>query len=82
MTPPTVSEGTWVTLTCQSSCKPRPNIVWFKNGQRVSNPEFQAEKENAGSYQCAVEGQETWKSEAVMLCEFIWVHVMFFFDFV
>ena len=74
MTPPTVSEGTWVTLTCQSSCEPGPNIVWFKNRQRVSNPKFQARIEDAGRYQCAVEEQETWKSEAVMLdvqCELI-----------
>uniref|UniRef100_A0A8C4I410 Ig-like domain-containing protein n=1 Tax=Dicentrarchus labrax TaxID=13489 RepID=A0A8C4I410_DICLA len=68
--PESVSEGQNVTLTCDTSCElPGPStIVWFRNGQQVAKPpHFQASAEDAGSYTCAVEGQESVQSNPVFL---------------
>lgn len=56
--PSTVTEGDNVSLTCVSGCPTPETIVWFKDGQLVANPVFQARRENAGRYYCAVLGQE------------------------
>ncbi|XP_041797741.1 B-cell receptor CD22-like isoform X2 [Chelmon rostratus] len=65
--PSTVTEGGNVSLTCVSGCLTPVDVVWFRDGQRVLNPVFQARKEDAGRYYCAVLGQETIRSAAVAL---------------
>ncbi|XP_031134089.1 B-cell receptor CD22-like isoform X2 [Sander lucioperca] len=65
--PSTVTEGDVVRLTCVSDCLTSVNIVWFRDGQRVPNPVFQAGREDAGRYYCAVLGQETARSASVAL---------------
>ncbi|XP_058502818.1 B-cell receptor CD22-like isoform X2 [Solea solea] len=65
--PTTVSEGDNVRLNCESGCPSIPGIVWFRDGQRVSEPEFWARREDAGTYQCAVYGQENARSASVAL---------------
>ncbi|KAM6936377.1 B-cell receptor CD22-like [Lycodopsis pacificus] len=65
--PSTVTEGGNVSLTCVSGCLAPINIVWFRDGQTVPNPVFQAEREHAGRYYCAVLGQETARSASVAL---------------
>ncbi|KAM6968042.1 B-cell receptor CD22-like [Aplochiton taeniatus] len=42
-------------------------MVWFRDGQPVPNPEFRARREDAGSYTCAVKGQETVRSDPVVV---------------
>uniref|UniRef100_A0A3Q3IZ98 Ig-like domain-containing protein n=1 Tax=Monopterus albus TaxID=43700 RepID=A0A3Q3IZ98_MONAL len=65
--PGTVTEGKDVRLTCVSDCPTPTSIVWFRDGQLVPKPTFQATKEDAGSYYCAVLGQETARSSSVVL---------------
>ncbi|XP_032374080.1 B-cell receptor CD22 [Etheostoma spectabile] len=65
--PSTVTEGDVVRLTCVSGCPTPVSIVWFRDGQRVPNPVFQAGREDAGRYHCAVLGQETARSASVAL---------------
>lgn len=67
--PRTVTEGDDVTLTCQSGCDTQRNLpfVWFREGQRVSQPVFKASREDAGSYWCALRGQENIRSTSVTL---------------
>ncbi|XP_054477055.1 B-cell receptor CD22-like isoform X2 [Anoplopoma fimbria] len=65
--PSTVTEGDVVNLTCVSSCHTPINIVWFRDGKRVPNPVFQAEREDAGRYYCAVLGQEMSRSASAAL---------------
>ncbi|XP_059195719.1 B-cell receptor CD22-like [Centropristis striata] len=60
--PRTVTEGDNVSLTCMSGCPTHVNTVWFRDGQRVQNPVFQAGSEDAGRYHCAVLGQEMVRS--------------------
>uniref|UniRef100_A0A3P9BG63 Ig-like domain-containing protein n=1 Tax=Maylandia zebra TaxID=106582 RepID=A0A3P9BG63_9CICH len=48
----TVTEGGHVALTCMSGCPEPKDIVWFRDGQPVSNPVFQARREDAGDYYC------------------------------
>lgn len=64
--PDSVTAGDNVTLECRTSCQ-LPSIVWFKDGQPVTKPEFQAQTEDAGNYVCAVEGQESVQSDPVPL---------------
>ncbi|XP_042345039.1 B-cell receptor CD22-like isoform X2 [Plectropomus leopardus] len=65
--PSTVTEGDKVSLTCLPGCPTPVNIVWFRDGQRVPNPVFQARREDAGRYYCAVLGQEAVRSASVAL---------------
>uniref|UniRef100_A0A8C6KQT5 Ig-like domain-containing protein n=1 Tax=Nothobranchius furzeri TaxID=105023 RepID=A0A8C6KQT5_NOTFU len=65
--PSTVAEGDTVRLSCSSGCPEQPEVAWFKDGQRVSHPEFQAGREDAGGYHCAVLGQERVRSALVVL---------------
>lgn len=73
MRPSTVAEGDDVSLTCVLGCPARTAVVWFRDGQRVLKPVFQARREDAGRYYCAVLGQETVRSASVVLnvqCEY------------
>uniref|UniRef100_A0A4W5P8H0 Ig-like domain-containing protein n=1 Tax=Hucho hucho TaxID=62062 RepID=A0A4W5P8H0_9TELE len=67
--PATVREGERVTLTCVTTCtlSDHPTIVWFRDGHSVSNSEFLASIQDAGSYQCAVRGQDHLSSDPVSL---------------
>ncbi|XP_035498283.1 B-cell receptor CD22 isoform X1 [Scophthalmus maximus] len=65
--PSTVAEGDDVSLTCVLGCPARTAVVWFRDGQRVLKPVFQARREDAGRYYCAVLGQETVRSASVVL---------------
>ncbi|XP_045078647.1 B-cell receptor CD22-like [Coregonus clupeaformis] len=67
VTPPTVTEGQKVTLTCSTttctlSDNPNPTYIWYKNGHvtNQSNSLFlnPVSSEDAGRYSCAVEGHE------------------------
>uniref|UniRef100_A0A672FN30 B-cell receptor CD22 n=1 Tax=Salarias fasciatus TaxID=181472 RepID=A0A672FN30_SALFA len=64
--PQRVRVGGKVTLHCQTDCT-LSSTVWFKNGQRLTQTEFQAQAEDAGKYVCAVDGQESAQSEPVSL---------------
>uniref|UniRef100_A0A665TN92 Ig-like domain-containing protein n=1 Tax=Echeneis naucrates TaxID=173247 RepID=A0A665TN92_ECHNA len=65
--PSIVTEGEMVTLTCVSGCPTSTNVVWFRDGHPVPKPVFQAGREDAGRYYCAVLGQETVRSNPVAL---------------
>ncbi|XP_038567941.1 B-cell receptor CD22-like isoform X2 [Micropterus salmoides] len=65
--PSTVTEGDDVKLTCVSGCPTPTTIVWYRDGQAVPNPVFQARREDTGRYYCAVLGQETARSAFVAL---------------
>ncbi|KAK1895483.1 B-cell receptor CD22 [Dissostichus eleginoides] len=65
--PSTVTEGGGVRLSCVSGCSTPVNILWFRDGQPVPQPGFQATREDAGRYYCAVQGQETVRSAPVAL---------------
>ncbi|XP_030606240.1 B-cell receptor CD22-like [Archocentrus centrarchus] len=65
--PSTVTEGDHVRLTCMSGCPEPTNIFWFRDGQPVTSPAFQARREDAGRYYCAVQGQEMVRSAPVAL---------------
>ncbi|KAG5278782.1 hypothetical protein AALO_G00102720 [Alosa alosa] len=77
VTPETVTEGEEVTLTC-STCNRsnNPTVIWYKNGQPVSNNTTTRDNklhlnpvssEDAGSYSCAVKGDESLSSTTVFL---------------
>lgn len=59
--------GDNVRLTCVLDCGKPIDIVWFRDGQIVPSPVFQARREDAGRYYCAVLGQETIRSASVAL---------------
>ncbi|XP_069549189.1 B-cell receptor CD22-like [Brachyistius frenatus] len=65
--PSTVTEGDNVSLTCVSGCPDQLDVVWFRDGRPVSRPVFQARREDAGRYHCAVLSQETVRSASVAL---------------
>lgn len=65
--PSTVKEGDNVRLSCESGCPTPAYIVWFRDGQPVKNPVFQARREDVAGYYCAVLGQETVRSASVAL---------------
>ncbi|XP_045067752.1 B-cell receptor CD22-like [Coregonus clupeaformis] len=66
----TVTEGQSVTLTCSTTCtltdNPNPIYIWYKNGQRLTNPKTKnnylyldpVSSEDTGRYSCAVNGHE------------------------
>uniref|UniRef100_A0A3Q2DGD8 Ig-like domain-containing protein n=1 Tax=Cyprinodon variegatus TaxID=28743 RepID=A0A3Q2DGD8_CYPVA len=53
--PRRVNAGDNVTLQCSTKCQ-NPRIVWFRDGRRVTETTFRAQKEDAGNYSCTVEG--------------------------
>ncbi|XP_034553587.1 B-cell receptor CD22-like [Notolabrus celidotus] len=65
--PSTVTEGDKVTLTYVSDCLTPVDVVWFRDGQRVSEQVFQARREDAGRYHCTFLGQDTARSTSVTL---------------
>uniref|UniRef100_A0AAZ3SKY4 Ig-like domain-containing protein n=1 Tax=Oncorhynchus tshawytscha TaxID=74940 RepID=A0AAZ3SKY4_ONCTS len=63
VTPGTVTEGSWVTLTCSTTCTlteiPNPTYIWYKNGEELfsdSSPQYQYSVSRGGSdsYSCAL----------------------------
>lgn len=75
MHPAHVETESKVTLECLTSCEHR-RVVWFKDGEPLSQPEFQARPQDSGYYACALEGQESALSDPVSLvvqCKsFLW----------
>ena len=74
MLPDTMRLGDNITLQCRSSCQ-LSSVVWFKDGQPLTKLEFQAEIKDAGSYVCAVKGQESLQSEPLLLdvqCKYVY----------
>uniref|UniRef100_A0A3P8UZL8 Ig-like domain-containing protein n=1 Tax=Cynoglossus semilaevis TaxID=244447 RepID=A0A3P8UZL8_CYNSE len=67
LVPSTVSEGESVRLICRSGCGGSPSTVWFRDGQRVQESDFQVSREDAGKYHCAIRGQESVISASVTL---------------
>lgn len=68
-----MTEGDDVSLTCVSGCPLHTTTVWFRDGRPVQKPVFQASREDAGKYYCAVLGQEMLRSASVPLnvqCEY------------
>ncbi|TWW79559.1 hypothetical protein D4764_10G0005890 [Takifugu flavidus] len=61
----TVRAGWSVRLDCQTSCQ--NHAIWFKDGEPVTNTEFQAQIGDAGNYTCAIEGDESVQSDPVTL---------------
>ncbi|CAJ1062044.1 B-cell receptor CD22-like isoform X1 [Xyrichtys novacula] len=64
--PDTVKTGDEVTLECETSCQLH-STVWYKDGRQVAKPSFRAQAEDAGKYVCAVQGQESVRSDPVAL---------------
>ncbi|XP_075868744.1 B-cell receptor CD22-like [Nelusetta ayraudi] len=64
--PAQVETESKVTLECLTSCEHR-RVVWFKDGEPLSQPEFQARPQDSGYYACALEGQESALSHPVAL---------------
>uniref|UniRef100_A0A4W5M4T7 Ig-like domain-containing protein n=1 Tax=Hucho hucho TaxID=62062 RepID=A0A4W5M4T7_9TELE len=75
---PGTEEGK-VTLTCSTTCTltDNPTYIWYKNGQRLTNPNTQdnylnldqIRSEDAGSYSCAVKGYENHRSPITFVGE-------------
>ncbi|XP_041845004.1 B-cell receptor CD22-like [Melanotaenia boesemani] len=65
--PNTVTEGDAVKLICRSGCPKRVNIFWYRDGQQIFSSGFQARRQDAGRYYCAVSGQEAARSASVVL---------------
>ncbi|XP_014873556.1 B-cell receptor CD22-like [Poecilia latipinna] len=65
--PSVAREGDAVRLTCESGCPETRKINWFKDGRLVQRSQFQASREDAGSYFCAIQGEETVRSASVAL---------------
>ncbi|XP_066461718.1 B-cell receptor CD22-like [Eleutherodactylus coqui] len=61
-------EGQNVTLECsvESSNPPNPNIIWYKNGQKLDSEAYKKTVDESGRYQCeAKNSMGTSKSETV-----------------
>ncbi|XP_040923770.1 B-cell receptor CD22-like [Betta splendens] len=65
--PSTVTEGDNVTLTCFTGCPTPTTIVWLKDGRPAPGPSLNVRREDAGSYYCAVSGQEAARSAPAAL---------------
>ncbi|XP_045072683.1 uncharacterized protein LOC121555889 [Coregonus clupeaformis] len=77
---PATEEGK-VTLTCSTTCtltdNSNPSYIWYKNRQRLTNPNTQdnylsldqISSEDAGSYSCAVKGYENLRSPVTFVGE-------------
>uniref|UniRef100_A0A8K9VBD2 Ig-like domain-containing protein n=1 Tax=Oncorhynchus mykiss TaxID=8022 RepID=A0A8K9VBD2_ONCMY len=74
VTPGTVTEGSWVILTCSTTCtltdNPNPTYIWYKNGEELfsdSSPEYQYSVSRGGSdnYSCALRGHDKLSSPEV-----------------
>ncbi|KAG9465242.1 hypothetical protein GDO78_018623, partial [Eleutherodactylus coqui] len=61
-------EGQNITLECsvESSNPPNPNIIWYKNGQKLDSEAYKKTVDESGRYQCeAKNSMGTSKSETV-----------------
>ncbi|XP_028281308.1 B-cell receptor CD22 isoform X2 [Parambassis ranga] len=67
VSPQRVRMGDNVKLECGMSCEPAPSTVWLKDTQPITNTEFQAQADDAGTYVCVVEGLESVNSHSVTL---------------
>uniref|UniRef100_A0AAZ3RBY2 Ig-like domain-containing protein n=1 Tax=Oncorhynchus tshawytscha TaxID=74940 RepID=A0AAZ3RBY2_ONCTS len=74
VTPGTVTEGSWVILTCSTTCTlteiPNPTYIWYKNGEELfsdSSPQYQYSVSRGGSdsYSCALRGHDKLSSSKV-----------------
>ncbi|XP_045546874.1 B-cell receptor CD22 isoform X2 [Salmo salar] len=72
--PDTVTEGSWVKLTCSTTCTlteiPNPTYIWYKNGEYLfsdSSPQYQYSVSRGGSdsYSCTLRGHEKLSSSKV-----------------
>ncbi|KAM4568723.1 B-cell receptor CD22 isoform 2-T2 [Fundulus diaphanus] len=61
-----VRAGDRVTLECTTTCQ-NHRTIWFRDGRRVTEPEFQAQTEYAGNYSCTIEGLNSLQSDPVAL---------------
>lgn len=69
MHPDNVTAGDNVILECiksAPSCQ-QNSVVWLKDGKPLTEPPFQAQKEDSGNYTCAFEGQESSQSDPLAL---------------
>ena len=65
---PHPTNPTWTDLECHSMCDPAgdPPYIWFRNGQNVGQGvNYRAYIQSEGSYSCAVEGYEGFRSPLV-----------------
>ena len=65
---PDPTDPTWAELECQSMCglAGDPPYIWFRNGQNVGQGvNYRAYIQSEGSYSCAVEGYEGFRSPLV-----------------
>ena len=78
VTPGTVTEGSWVTLTCSTTCTlteiPNPTYIWYKNGEYLfsdSSPQYQYSVSRGGSdsYSCALRDPDKLSSPEVTVGE-------------
>ncbi|XP_029545590.1 uncharacterized protein LOC115147482 [Salmo trutta] len=72
--PDTVTEGSWVKLTCSTTCTlteiPNPTYIWYKNGEYLfsdSSPQYHYSVSRGGSdsYSCALRDHEKLSSSKV-----------------
>ncbi|XP_024260318.1 B-cell receptor CD22 [Oncorhynchus tshawytscha] len=80
----TVNNRQKVTLTCSTTCtlsdNLKPNYIWYKNGQQLTNPKTlnvnlyldPVSSQDAGSYICAVKDSEKLHSPALCLLGNCW----------
>ena len=78
VTPGTLTEGSWVTLTCSTACTlteiPNPTYIWYMNGEFLfsdSSPQYQYSVNRGGSdsYSCALRGHDKLSSPEVTVGE-------------
>uniref|UniRef100_A0A674CMX1 Ig-like domain-containing protein n=1 Tax=Salmo trutta TaxID=8032 RepID=A0A674CMX1_SALTR len=76
--PDTVTEGSWVKLTCSTTCTlteiPNPTYIWYKNGEYLfsdSSPQYHYSVSRGGSdsYSCALRDHEKLSSSKVTVGE-------------
>uniref|UniRef100_A0A8C7SW79 B-cell receptor CD22 n=1 Tax=Oncorhynchus mykiss TaxID=8022 RepID=A0A8C7SW79_ONCMY len=74
VTPGTVTEGSWVILTCSTTCTlteiPNPTYIWYKNGEELfsdSSPQYHysVSRGSSDSYSCALRGHDKLSSPEV-----------------
>ncbi|XP_036798460.1 uncharacterized protein LOC118938520 [Oncorhynchus mykiss] len=74
LTPGTVTEGSWVTLTCSTTCTlteiPNPTYIWYMNGEYLfsdssSQYQYSVSRGGSDSYSCALRGHDKLSSPEV-----------------
>uniref|UniRef100_A0A8K9URA8 Ig-like domain-containing protein n=1 Tax=Oncorhynchus mykiss TaxID=8022 RepID=A0A8K9URA8_ONCMY len=78
VTPGTVTEGSWVTLTCSTTCTlteiPKPTYIWYMNGEYLfsdssSQYQYSVSRGGSDSYSCALRGHDKLSSPEVTVGE-------------